>query len=120
VLGLELDWFQRKVLLKLCIRAKVILFVDLKPSSVKVSHGRMLNPRNNKGTLLVVAATHDDAIFGEKSIWVSVLQLVACNHSNRESLVFQVPECVFLLCQEAKHPLELLPADYRVNMVYRN
>lgn len=71
----------------------------------------MLDPSYHKRCLLIEALAHDDAVFGEERIRISILEQFADDDSNRIGLVLEVPKGVLLLGEEAENPLQLLASN---------
>lgn len=115
---LQLDWLECQLLLQLRVGPEVVLLVDFSAGFVESSHRRMLDPGDNEGAFLVVSFAHQDAVLREEGIGICVFELFADDKVNRERLVLEVPESVFLLGQEAEDPLRFFHADYRIDMVH--
>lgn len=77
----------------------------------------MLNSCYTKLTTLIVTFEHKNAIFCEKSFWVSIITLCKID-LDVASIVFYVKVGVFLLSQNTEYPNSFFAPKHRVNIVH--
>lgn len=66
--------------MKLGIRSKVVLLINLKTGLVKGPHRRVFDACDDEGILLVKTLTHDDTVLSKECVWVSIFEELTDNH----------------------------------------